>query len=163
MRGNLNLNGWLDLLPDITHVIFYRHPCAAGNDRLNQAAANATLIKMKMKTVVFGYLGLIIRKSCEKNRTLFKGKADQSQTESYEVFHYSKPSYQQILSTCFFYIFIITTSQTSWNTVIFNVVNFCRNFKDIRPGQSVINNFTIFDILCFSLNSYYFNILQIKF
>ena len=50
-----------------------------------------------MITAGLGYLFKVIRKSFEKNRPLFMGKADQSQTESFEVLINSEQSYEQLI------------------------------------------------------------------
>lgn len=87
---------------------------------------------------------------------------NQSQTESYEVFHNSDRSYEQYVTYCICYLFNAYISQPALNTVLFDPVDFCRNFKGIQPAQSVFNNFTIFDFLLFSLIYYNFNTYQIK-
>jgi len=89
------------------------------------------------------------------------GKANQSQTESCEVFHNSEHSYEQYLSICILYFFLIRIPQLSLNTELSNTANFCRNSKGIQFGKLVYNIFVIYDFLLLSTFFAYFNIYQV--
>lgn len=88
------------------------------------------------------------------------GKVNQCQTGSCEVFDKSDKSYEQYINHCIYLFLYATYRQLSLNTMLFNLANFCRNFKGIQSWPFVFNNIVIYVFLIFSTIFAYFNKYQ---
>lgn len=143
-------------------MIVYYHPHSSSTPTVKSKDYKRNPNKNGNDTSRFWILRLDYQKVMQKNRSLFMGMANQSQTESCQVFHDSGHSYEQYISYCIIYIFYIITTQLSLNTMLFYTAVFCRNFKGIQSGKPVFNIFDIYVFLNISAIFYSFHAVQIK-